>query len=124
MKLEMTIAVIQVNRRRATVDLAPQMREKLISEITHGNGRIIVNLSYVEFIDSSFLGALVSGLKLIKARKAKIALVELHPHVQTTLSLTHMDRIFPIYHSVEEAMRELSKPASEEKTPDLPENRD
>jgi anti-sigma B factor antagonist len=106
-------AVIQVNRRRATFDLAPEMREKLISEVNHGNGRIIVNLSYVEFIDSSFLGVLVAGLKLVKAHKGRIALVELHPHVQATLMLTHIDKIFPIYHSVEEAMRNLSAPPAD-----------
>jgi anti-anti-sigma factor len=110
------IAIIQVNRRRATVDLASEMREKLIYGIDHSKGRIIINLSYVEFIDSSFLGVLVSGLKLVKAWKGKIALVELHPHIQTTLTLTHMDRIFPIFHSVEEAMRNFSTPAAGEES--------
>jgi anti-sigma B factor antagonist len=101
-------SIFQVNTRRATVDLAPEIREKLISEINHGNGQIIINLSYVEFIDSSFLGALVAGLKIVRARKGNIALVELHPHVQNTMALTHMDKIFPIYHTIEEAMRNLS----------------
>jgi anti-sigma B factor antagonist len=100
-------SIIQVDTRRATVDLAPAIREKLISEINHGNGQIIINLSYVEFIDSSFLGALVAGLKIVRERMGNIALVELHPHVQNTFALTHMDKIFPIYHTVEEAMRNL-----------------
>jgi len=43
--------IIEVNKRRATLDLAPEMREKIVSEINHGNGKIIINLSYVEFID-------------------------------------------------------------------------
>jgi len=109
-------SIIHVNTRRATVDLAPEIREKLISEINHGNGQIIINLSYVEFIDSSFLGALVAGLKLVKARKGKIALVELHPHVQNTMALTHMDKIFPIFHTVEEAMRKINAAGNNEES--------
>ena len=84
------------------------MREKIISEINHGNGKIIVNLSYVEFIDSSFLGSLVAGVKLIKEKKGKIILVGLHPHVRVTFELTHMNKIFPDYVTVEEALRNES----------------
>jgi len=97
--------IIEVNKRRATLDLAPEMREKIISEINHGNGKIIVNLSYVEFIDSSFLGSLVAGVKLIKEKGGKIIIAGLHPHVRITFELTHMDKIFPVYITVEEAMR-------------------
>ncbi len=101
--------IIEVNKRRATLDLAPEMREKIISEINHGNGKIIVNLSYVEFIDSSFLGSLVAGVKLIKEKGGKIIIVGLHPHVRVTFALTHMDKIFPVYITVEEAMRNESE---------------
>lgn len=97
--------IIEVNKRRATLDLAPEMREKIISEINHGRGKIIVNLSYVEFIDSSFLGSLVAGVKLIKEKGGKIIIVGLHPHVRVTFELTHMDKIFPVYTTIEEAMR-------------------
>jgi len=97
--------IIEVNKRRATLDLAPEMREKIISEINHGNGKIIVNLAYVEFLDSSFLGSLVAGVKLIKEKGGKIIIVGLHPHVRITFELTHMDKIFPVYLTIEEAMR-------------------
>jgi anti-anti-sigma factor len=101
--------IIEVNKRRATLDLASEMREKIISEINHGNGKIIVNLSYVEFIDSSFLGSLVAGVKLIKEKGGKIIIVGLHPHVRVTFELTHMDKIFPVYSTIEDAMRKESK---------------
>lgn len=107
--------IIEVNKRRATLDLAPEMREKIISEINHGNGKIIVNLSYVEFIDSSFLGSLVAGLKLIKEKGGKIIIVGLHPHVRITFELTHMDKIFPVYTTVEEAMRYEERSSSKSK---------
>jgi anti-sigma B factor antagonist len=97
--------IIQVNRRRATVDLAPELREKIASEVKNEHENIIINLDYVEFVDSSFLGALVAGLRLVKTKGGRILVVGLHPHVRTTFELTHMDRIFPVYISVEEAIR-------------------
>ncbi len=47
---------------------ARMLREELHALIENGDTRLVVDLSGVEFIDSSGLGALISGLKA--ARKA------------------------------------------------------
>ena len=99
--------VIQLNARRATVDMAPEIKELLISEVENGNIWIIIDFSYVEFVDSSFLGALVAGLKKIKSRDGEIKISGLHPHVRITFELTRLDHLFKIYTSIEQAMREV-----------------
>lgn len=98
--------VIDISVRRATSDLAPLIKERMISEIRNGNDQIILNLSYVEFVDSSFLGALVASFKFLDSERGKIKIVGLHPHVRVTFDITRLDQIFNIYQSVEEAMRE------------------
>jgi len=52
------------------VDLAsaPRLRETLERCIESGTSRIVVDLSGVEFLDSSGLGALVGALKRMRAR--------------------------------------------------------
>jgi len=97
--------VVQVNARRATVDMAPDIKARLITEIDNGNTKIIIDFSYVEFVDSSFLGALVAGLKHIKAKDGEIKISGLHPHVRITFELTRLDHLFKIYQSIEQAMR-------------------
>jgi len=98
--------VIQINARRATVDMAPEIKERLFSEIDNGNVNIIIDFSYVEFVDSSFLGALVAGLKQVKSKDGEIKISGLHPHVRITFELTRLDHLFNIYQSIEQAMRD------------------
>jgi anti-anti-sigma factor len=98
--------IIQVNARRATVDMAPDIKERLFTEIDNGNINIIIDFSYVEFVDSSFLGALVAGLKQVKSKDGKIKISGLHPHVRITFELTRLDHLFKIYQTIEQAMRE------------------
>jgi anti-sigma B factor antagonist len=98
--------VIQVNARRATVDMAPKIKERLSTEIENGINQIIIDFSYVEFVDSSFLGALVAGLKMAKSKEGEIKISGLHPHVRITFELTRLDHLFKIYNSIEQAMRD------------------
>jgi anti-anti-sigma factor len=98
--------VIQVNARRATVDMASEIKERLFTEIENGNINIIIDFSYVEFVDSSFLGALVAGLKQVKSKDGEIKISGLHPHVRITFELTRLDHLFKIYQSIEQAMRD------------------
>jgi len=98
--------VIQINARRATVDMAPEIKERLFTEIDNGSIRIIIDFSYVEFVDSSFLGALVAGLKQMKSKDGEIKISGLHPHVRITFELTRLDHLFKIYTTIEQAMRD------------------
>jgi len=98
--------VIRLKARRATVDLAPEIKDRLIREIDNGNIKIIIDFSYVEFVDSSFLGALVAGLKKVKSKDGEIKISGLHPHVRITFELTRLDHLFKIYQTIEQAMRD------------------
>ena len=57
---------------------------------------VLLDLSEVEFLDSSGLGAVVAARKLL-GKRYRLALAGLQPAVEKVLRLTHMDRVFPIY---------------------------
>jgi anti-sigma B factor antagonist len=57
---------------------------------------VLLDLSEVEFLDSSGLGAVVAARKLLGKRN-RLALAGLQPAVEKVLRLTHMDKVFPIY---------------------------
>ncbi len=97
--------VLRINARRATVDMASDLKERLFSEIDNGNNQIIIDFSFVEFVDSSFIGALVAGLKQVKSKDGEIKISGLHPHVKITFELTRLDHLFKIYQTTEQAMR-------------------
>jgi anti-anti-sigma factor len=65
---------------------------------------LIVDLSQCEFIDSTFLGALVVTLKKITQQSGDLKLVGFQPAVQSMFELTRMYRIFEAFTNKNEAI--------------------
>ena len=66
-----------------------------------GPPRVVLDLSDVDFIDSSGLGAIVAAAKLI-APAHRLELAALRPNVAKVFELTRMDRIFAIHATLQE----------------------
>ena len=64
----------------------------------------MVDLKEVRFIDSSGLGALVSGFKNASSRQAELKLSSLQSQVKSMFELTRLHRVFDIYQTVDEAI--------------------
>lgn len=94
------------------VDTAQELKEKLKEVAEGGASLVVVDLGEVDFIDSSGLSALVSGLKALRQRGGALNLSRPHPQALTALRLTMLDRVFSIYPSVEEALGQKASPAS------------
>ena len=75
----------------------------LLQLIEAGEDRIIVDLRHVRFIDSSGLGALLSGNKHIIAKAGKFALTNIQKQVLSMFELTRLNRVFDIYADIDEA---------------------
>jgi anti-sigma B factor antagonist len=73
-----------------------------------GNRRIVLNLSEVDFIDSSGLGAIVSSLKKI-GNDGDLVICSVRETVMSLFRLTRMNRVFDILSSEEEAIGALSR---------------
>ena len=97
------ILVIVLEEKRATVDISGKFKEKIVNEIELGNYKVIVDLAVVEYVDSSFLGALIAGLKRATMKNGDLKLVGLQSPVHEMFDLTRLYRIFDIYGSVDEA---------------------
>lgn len=97
------ILKVVLNDKRATVDISGNFKEQIVNEIEQGNSNVVIDLSSVEYIDSSFLGALVAGLKRSTMKNGDLKLVGLQPPVRAMFDLTRLYRIFDIYDSIENA---------------------
>jgi anti-anti-sigma factor len=102
------ILVITVNLFRATLKEADNFKNILISEIEQGWKKIVVDLSYCEFIDSTFLGALVLSLKKVTSLGGDLRLVGFQPSVHSMFELTRMYRVFESFKTQEEAVNSFS----------------
>jgi anti-sigma B factor antagonist len=87
------------------IDLAtaPQLREAVLDLIQNGSYQVLVDLRGVEFMDSTGLGVLVGALKRLREQEGDLALVCTEGPVLKILTLTGLDRVFPIHRDVAEA---------------------
>ena len=102
------VLVEVVNISRATLKEAEEFKLTLLQDIEEGAKKIVVDISECEFIDSTFLGALVVSLKKITSLGGDLRLVGFQPSVHSMFELTRMYRVFESYKTKEEAIKSFS----------------
>ena len=102
------VLVEVVNLTRATLKEAEEFKLTLSQDIEEGAKKIIVDISECEFIDSTFLGALVVSLKKITALGGDLRLVGFQPAVHSMFELTRMYRVFESYKTKDEAIQSFN----------------
>lgn len=98
--------VAQVQLAEANLTEADAFKAKLISVIDEGHKHIIIDFSQVVYVDSSFLGALVSSLKYALSRGADISVAHLNKDITNLFTLIRMDKVFRIYKTLPESLYE------------------
>lgn len=98
------ITVISVFLQRATLKNAAGFKEYVLHLINNGNAKLIVDLSVCEYIDSTFLGALVAALKKAASLNGDLRLVYSSKASTLIFDLTSMNKVFKIYHELDEAL--------------------
>ena len=92
---------------RLTMVVAPELRTRIADTVATGRTRIVVDLSGCDFLDSSGLGALISGLKTARQAGGDLRLACVGPQVATVLQLTNVDRVLRVHDSVAAACADL-----------------
>jgi anti-anti-sigma factor len=88
---------------RLNMVAAPGLRKQLLELVEGGNSRLVVDLSATEFIDSSGLGALISGLKAARQAGGDLRIAAPTRQVVTVLELTNLNRVLRAYDSADGA---------------------
>ncbi len=83
---------------------APKLRERLIEANDTACDAVVVDMSAVDFIDSSGLGVLVSGLKRVRERGAAMKIVCDRESILKVFRITGLDRVFEICRTLAEAL--------------------
>lgn len=104
-KVVKDIIVEKVNLTRATWKEAIELRKILEEDIEKKFLKIIVDISECEFMDSTFLGALVVSQKNISKIGGEIKLIEPVSVMQTFMEKAGTLKIFDTYPDLDEAVR-------------------
>jgi anti-sigma B factor antagonist len=100
--VEQGVAVIGCEGR-LTMTTAARLRDALAEVVPGRATRVVVDLKGTTFIDSSGLGALVSGLKSARLAGGDLRIAGAGEQVLTVLSLTNLDRILKPHPTVLDA---------------------
>ncbi len=97
-------AMVTPRVRRLDASVAPAFKQAVVQLVEQGDRRLVVDLTGVDFLDSSGLGALVSILKALGAQ-GEMAVCGAKGSVLSLFKLTRMDKVFPIVASLPEAVQ-------------------
>ena len=84
----------------------PTFRKVLNKHIEEGPKNIILDLSKIDFIDSSGLGALVQLVKKAQAEEGTLQIVT-NPRVTQTVKLVRLEKFISLQTSVDIAIEQL-----------------
>lgn len=98
------VVVVVVKEERLDAHNSDHLKQELSRLFEAGKTKLVVDLKEVRFIDSSGLGALVSGFKNASSRQAGLKLSSLQSQVKSMFELTRLQRVFDIYTTIDEAI--------------------
>jgi anti-sigma B factor antagonist len=82
---------------------SPALREELLRLIDRGARRLILDLSDVEYVDSSGVGTLVEARRHLLREGGELFLASMRARVRGVFEIARLDRFFKITDSVDEA---------------------
>jgi len=87
------------------VDLSssPHLREEIQRQLKKEPSFLVIELSRVEYMDSSGVATLVEALKKLGRFGGKLRLVNPTEAVSQVLHFVHLDKVFEIFPTVQEA---------------------
>jgi anti-sigma B factor antagonist len=83
---------------------APMLREQIRELAAKGAVHLIVDLSRVDFLDSTGLGTLVGGLKRLREAGGTLTLVITAPRILRLFQITGLTKVLVIHPTVAEAL--------------------
>jgi anti-sigma B factor antagonist len=88
------------------VDLysSPDLRHEIVHWADGGRRSLVVDLGGVTYMDSSGIATLVEGFRLATKQSGQFRIARPNRSIQEVLRFAHLDQIFPIFETVEEAL--------------------
>jgi len=89
-------------------DVAPQFKRRISSLIEAGDRQLVIDLTAVEFIDSTAIGVLVGAIKRMRAVSGSLAVVCDNEDVRAIFEAVGLENMIPLHHSHEDAFAALA----------------
>ena len=102
------VVLLVVQEERLDAHNSGELKAQMARLFEEGKNNLIIDLQGVKFVDSSGLGAMVSGFKNASSRNGSLKLAGLQLQVKSMFELTRLHRVFEIFPDVDEALASFS----------------
>jgi anti-sigma B factor antagonist len=100
-----TATVLKVRERKLDATISPELKGEFLILCNPKTKQLIVDLSDVEFCDSSGLSALLIAERKMRENGGVVKLVGLQKKVLSLIRISRLDRAFSIHDSLAKALR-------------------
>lgn len=94
--------LVKLDIKEASLENGDAFKKEVIGLFDKYKKTIVIDMSSVEYIDSSFLGSIVSAFKHLISFQSEVMLVGLSKDIKNLFALTRLDRVFKIYNNFSE----------------------
>jgi anti-sigma B factor antagonist len=95
---------------RLTSFEAKAFREMIFDELKQGHTNIVLNLTGLNYLDSSGIGELVRNYMSVVKKGGAMKVVGLAPKVEEILKVTQLYQVFPEFPDEASALQSFSRP--------------
>lgn len=97
--------ILKIRQRKLDASISPELKGEFLLLCKPQLKELIVDLSNVEFCDSSGLSALLIAERKMRENGGAVKLVGVHKKVLSLIKISHLDRAFQIYDSIAKATK-------------------
>ena len=103
---EQEAMVIRPLENRLDSYVAEEFKVHMKAIVHNGHLQIVLDLSDVEFVDSSGLGAIIATMMALRPQ-GQLMVCNVKDNVHALFRLTRMDRVIPVKNDADEALRAM-----------------
>ena len=98
------VTVIDMDGRITLGEGSALLRDLVHEKLATGHKKILMNLAGINYIDSTGLGELVSGYRMVKSEGGELKLLNLNKKVADLLQITKLYTVFDIHNQEAQAV--------------------
>ena len=102
---ENQVVIVEVKGKIMGGPESTALHDMLHELIDQGKQHVVVDLSQVDWMNSTGLGLLISGLTTLRKAGGELRLANVADKIQSLLTITKLITVFKSYDTVEEAVR-------------------
>jgi anti-sigma B factor antagonist len=97
--------ILKINERKLDASISPELKGEFLVLCKPQLKELVVDLTKVEFCDSSGLSALLIAERKMRENGGIVKLAGVHKKVLSLIKISHLDRAFQIYDTVAKAIK-------------------